>query len=172
TLSSTQTTQMSIVGTIGYMSPQQASGSEASVLDDIYAIGATIYDLLTGTPPFYKGEVYAQLRESTPPPMAERLHELGIQGVDIPLAWEETVAACLDKEAARRPKSAAEVARCLFADKRRSRRPPPEPPPVTAEEPVRPPARRNPLAYALVFLGFVIAASALYIGSQLGRARN
>jgi hypothetical protein len=174
TPASTQTTQMPIVGTIGYMSPQQASGDEASVLDDIYAIGATIYDLLTGTPPFYKGEVYAQLRESTPPPMAERLHELGIQGVDIPLAWEETVAACLDKEAARRPKSAAEVARCLFADKRHSRRPPPEPEPapVAAAEPTRLPGQRNLLAYALVFLGFVIAASAVYVGSQLTRSRG
>ncbi|HMJ64798.1 MAG TPA: serine/threonine-protein kinase, partial [Candidatus Binatia bacterium] len=167
---SAQTTQMPIVGTIGYMSPQQASGAEASVLDDIYAIGATIYDLLTGTPPFYKGEVYAQLRESTSPPMVERLHELGIQGVEIPLPWEETVAACLEKETARRPKSAAEVARRLFA--RRTRPPPPDPPPVATSETVRPPAQRNLLAYALLLLALVIAASAAYVGSQLMRSRS
>jgi serine/threonine protein kinase len=163
-----QTTQTPVLGTLGYMSPQQAAGAEPSVLDDIYSIGATIYDLLTGTPPFYKGEIYAQLRESTPPTIAERLHELGIQGIDIPLAWEETVAACLDKEPAGRPKSASEVARRIFAHTRRTHRPSPvaEPNPARARTP------RNLLAYALIFLGIVIAAGAIHVGSQLARSRN
>jgi serine/threonine protein kinase len=167
------TTQLPVLGTLGYMSPQQAAGEDASVLDDIYGIGATIYDLLTGTPPFYKGEIYAQLRESAPPSMAERLHELGVHGVNVPLAWEETVAACLEREPARRPKSAAEVSRRLFAPARRrvELSPPPAPDPPAAEEPepVAVPDRRSSMTYALVFLGLVIAASALYIGSQLGR---
>ena len=171
------TTQLPVLGTMGYMSPQQAAGEDASVLDDIYAIGATIFDLLTSTPPFYKGEVFAQLRESTPPTMAERLHELGLHGADIPLSWEETVAACLDKEPARRPKSAAEISRRLFApSRRRTERPaptpPPEPPPPSAPQQTEPVvARQRPpgLVYALIFLGVVIAASALYIGSQLDR---
>jgi Protein kinase domain len=169
TVAGPHTTQLPVLGTLGYMSPQQAAGEDASVLDDIYAIGATIFDLLTGTPPFYKGEIYAQLRESAPPAMAERLHELGIQGVDIPLAWEETVAACLEREPVRRPKSAAEVSRRLFAPPRRRVEAPPPPPPPEEPEPDVAPDRRSSLTYALVFLGVVIAASALYIGSQLGR---
>jgi serine/threonine protein kinase len=169
---SAQTTQMPVLGTPGYMSPQQAAGAEPSVLDDIYSIGATIYDLLTGTPPFYKGEIYAQLRESTPPTMAERLHELGIQGIDIPLAWEETVAACLDKEPAQRPKSALEVARRLFTHTRRAHRPVPEPAPVTEPEPARSTTSRNLLAYALIFLAIVIAAAAVHVSSQLARSRH
>jgi serine/threonine protein kinase len=177
TVAGAHTTQLPVLGTLGYMSPQQAAGEDASVLDDIYGIGATIYDLLTGTPPFYKGEIYAQLRESAPPSMAERLHELNVHGVDIPLAWEETVAACLEREPARRPKSAAEVSRRLFAPSRRRAEPAPPPPPppdppATDEpepEPVAAPDRRSSVTYALIFLGLVIAASALYIGSQLGR---
>jgi serine/threonine protein kinase len=40
-----------ISGTLSYMSPQQAQGKRPSHLDDIHALGATLYDLLTGKPP-------------------------------------------------------------------------------------------------------------------------
>ncbi len=98
--------------TLGYLSPQQIKGAEASLLDDIYAIGATIYDLVTGTPPFYEGEILAQIRELPAPAMRDRLASLGIDG-SIPTAWEETVASCLAKEPGRRPQSALEVLRAL-----------------------------------------------------------
>jgi serine/threonine protein kinase len=180
---SPHTTQLPVLGTMGYMSPQQAVGEEPSVLDDVYAIGATIYDLLTGTPPFHKGEIFAQLRESTPPAMAERLHELGVQDVHIPLAWEETVAACLQKEPALRPKSAAEISRRLFTEQRRSeaRAVPIEPErPATAGEPQRAETvwkagSRSHLTYALVFLAIAVIGSAIYVGSKIGNspaARN
>jgi hypothetical protein len=99
-----------IVGTDLYMSPQQWTGEAPAVADDIYSLGATIYELLTGNPPFYEGDVFKQLFEMTPPTMTERLHALGIDDIVIPLIWEETVAACLAKEADRRPVSAREVA--------------------------------------------------------------
>jgi serine/threonine protein kinase len=95
-------------GTIAYMSPQQIQGAEASVLDDVYALGASIYELLTGTPPFYTGDVLAQIRELPAATMKERLAELGIKD-SIPIAWEKTVAACLAKDPGKRPGSANEV---------------------------------------------------------------
>jgi hypothetical protein len=42
--------------------------------------------------------------------MTERLFQFGIHDIVIPLTWEETVAACLEKDAARRPVSIREVA--------------------------------------------------------------
>ncbi len=99
-----------IVGTDWYMSPQQWTGEPPAVADDIYSLGVTIYELLTGKPPFYDGDVFTQLHEVIPPSMTERLFEFGVEDAMIPLLWEETIAACLAKAAARRPVSAREVA--------------------------------------------------------------
>ena len=97
-------------GTPAYMSPQQIMGERASHLDDVYALGATLYELLTGKPPFYKGQVLAQVLDCQPGSMAARREELGITGkAPIPDHWEETVAACLAKEPSHRPQSAGEV---------------------------------------------------------------
>lgn len=102
-----------IVGTDWYMSPQQWTGDPAAVADDIYSLGVTIYELLTGKPPFYQGDVFTQLHEVIPPSMTERLFEFGIEDAIVPLPWEETVAACLEKDPARRPVSAREIANRL-----------------------------------------------------------
>jgi formylglycine-generating enzyme required for sulfatase activity len=96
---------------LGYVGPQQLLGEPAAVSDDIYSLGATIYELLTGRPPFYDGDVITQLREVVPPKMTARRAALGASSRHpIPPAWEETVAACLAKKAENRPASAAEVA--------------------------------------------------------------
>jgi uncharacterized delta-60 repeat protein len=97
-----------IYGALSYLSPQQLKGAQASVLDDVYALGATIYDLLTGTPPFYKGEILAQVHETVPQRINERLVELGIED-SIPGWWEDGIAASLSKEPAARPQSAQEL---------------------------------------------------------------
>jgi serine/threonine protein kinase len=97
------------IGTDWYMSPQQWTGEPAAVADDIYSLGATIYELLTGKPPFYEGDIFTQLHETIPPSMSDRLFEFGVHDSLIPLHWEETVAACLEKDSARRPVSARDV---------------------------------------------------------------
>jgi serine/threonine protein kinase len=100
-------------GTLLYMSPQQLLGGRARATDDIYALGATLYEVLTGRPPFFTGDIVTQVQTVTPPTLAERRSELGIAGEPVPAAWEETVALCLAKDPARRPQAASEVARRL-----------------------------------------------------------
>src|SRR5438067_10224688 len=100
-------------GTLVYMSPRQLDGERATHLDDIYSLGATLYDLLTSKPPFYSGNIDRQIHERVAPSMTERRKDLNIEPALLPSAWEETVAACLAKDPGKRPQSAAEVARQL-----------------------------------------------------------
>jgi len=100
-------------GTLVYMSPQQLNGERSTHLDDIYSLGASIYELLTSKPPFYSGNIDRQICERVAPPMTERRKELDIEPAFVPSLWEQTVAACLAKDPSRRPQSAAEVAERL-----------------------------------------------------------
>src|SRR5205809_7433942 len=97
-------------GTLSYMSPQQLEGERGSHLDDIYSLGATVYELLTSKPPFYVGNIDRQIREKIPPSMTERRKEFEIEAEPVPAVWEEWVAACLAKDPERRPQSVREIA--------------------------------------------------------------
>jgi len=100
-------------GTMNYMSPQQMLGENPAATDDIYALGATLYELLSSKPPFYGGDVGSQVREVTAPWVAERREKLGIAGEAVPKHWEEAIAACLAKDPGQRPQSFVELARRL-----------------------------------------------------------
>ncbi len=100
-------------GTLNYMSPQQMLGEDPAPADDIYALGATLFEMLSSKPPFYGGDVASQVREVVAPTIAQRREKFEIKGEPIPKHWEETLAACLAKNADHRPRSAADVARKL-----------------------------------------------------------
>lgn len=101
-------------GTLAYMSPQQAFGELPKPADDIYSIGATLYELFTGKPPFYGGDISRQLQEKLPPSMTRRRRELGIESqAPIPEMWELAVAACLAKDPCRRPADVHQLAGML-----------------------------------------------------------
>jgi serine/threonine protein kinase len=93
-------------GTPPYMSPQQAMGHRPAHLDDIYSLGATVYELITGKPPFFRGNILAQLMQEEPATMTQRRQEFGSIGLSpIPTAWEKVIAACLAKQPEDRPQS-------------------------------------------------------------------
>ncbi len=96
-----------------YGSPQQLIGDRARVADDVYSFAATIYDLITGRPPFFRGKMDLQILEVIPPSMSERREELRHVGAPIPQSWEDTIAAALAKEPEDRPQSIAELVRAL-----------------------------------------------------------
>jgi serine/threonine protein kinase len=101
-------------GTPAYMSPEQARGKTPKSSDDIYSLGATLYDLLTGKPPYLgtpHSVLISQLLDAgtVPPPMVERRRELRGVVAPVPREWEEVIAACLAKDPEERPKNAAEV---------------------------------------------------------------
>lgn len=94
--------------TPSYASPQQLGGGEASFADDVYSLGATLYCLLAGAPPFAPGA-----DRKVPETMRARRQTLRREGSPIPAAWEETILACLASEPAKRPRSVKEIARRL-----------------------------------------------------------
>jgi serine/threonine protein kinase/Flp pilus assembly protein TadD len=100
-------------GTLVYMSPQQLNGERSTHLDDIYSLGATIYELLTSKPPFYSGNIDRQICERVAPSMTERRKEFNLEPSSVPQTWEKVVAACLAKDSSRRPQSAVDIAQRL-----------------------------------------------------------
>ncbi|HKQ39080.1 MAG TPA: protein kinase [Verrucomicrobiae bacterium] len=105
-------TSRSTSGTLPYMSPQQADGKMPRVTDDVYSLGATLYELLTSRPPFFSGDVAHQVRHIAPQPMSDRLRELGLSN-EIPEEVSRLVMACLAKDPAQRPQSASGILKYL-----------------------------------------------------------
>ncbi len=96
------------IGTIRYMSPEQAQGKQVTGASDIFSLGVVMYELGTGQHPFRAetefGALDAILSQAALPP--SRINAA------IPAAWEQLVLWMLDKQATCRP-SAAEVEQAL-----------------------------------------------------------
>jgi serine/threonine protein kinase len=166
-------------GTLVYMSPQQLDGERASELDDIYSLGATIYELMTGKPPFFSGQIDRLVREKIPPTMMARRADLGVTStLTIPPHWEETIAACLAKDPAARPQSALEAKDRLLSGTRPltiQAAPPTTFEPATISNSAVPPSlpklswqRRHPGVMVAVIAGLVVmGVAAVLIGEWI-----
>src|SRR5262245_17530529 len=108
-------------GTLVYMSPQQLNGDHGTHLDDIYSLGATVYELLTSKPPFHSGNIDRQICERVAPSMTDRRKEFNIEPTSVSQIWEDAVATCLAKDPSRRPQSTIKVAQRLQLPARSTR---------------------------------------------------
>jgi len=150
------TAEQSRSGTLVYMSPQQLSGERSTHLDDIYSLGASIYELLTSKPPFYSGNIDRQICERVAPTTTERRKELDIEPASVPKIWEEVTAACLAKDPSRRPQSAVEVAQRLQLPSAQTR---------TSLTPLKI-SKRKPLLIAGMVLAAVLVLAGVYFGAS------
>jgi serine/threonine-protein kinase len=103
------TTTGAVLGTVTYISPEQAKGLEPDARSDLYSIGIVLYELLTGRPPF-TGDTQIvtamqHLREEPPPPR-------GLRG-GIPRGLENVILTALAKDPDDRFPSAAAMSTAL-----------------------------------------------------------
>jgi hypothetical protein len=151
-------------GTLLYMSPQQLDGERGSHLDDVYSLGASIYELLTSKPPFYSGNVDRQIREKMPPPMSVRRKEFEIDGEPVDETWEEVVRACLSKDPTRRPQSVSEVAKRLAVPSPKTRR--------AARRAAKDGKSRSGLLAAAAVIVVVLGGAGWFLYHGLGKTRD
>jgi serine/threonine protein kinase len=112
------------LGTPAYMAPEQGQGKPADVRSDIYALGAVLFEMVTGQPPFRAESPYAVVLHHihTPPPRPRDLRP------DLPEAVEKVILKALAKSPEDRYPSAVAFAtalrQSLAAAPRLARRPP------------------------------------------------
>lgn len=97
------------VGTLKYMSPEQAVGRELDYHSDIYSLGVVVYEMLTGESPFSGRTPYQTLHELIyePPPPPSKVNRA------VTVRMERAVLKALAKEPDQRYSSAGEFARAL-----------------------------------------------------------
>ena len=100
-----------LMGTVGYMSPEQVSGFTADFRSDVFSLGIVLFEMLTGQRPFRRESAVETLSatvKEAPPPVTALT-----PGVPIPL--ERIVMRCLEKSPAERFQSARDLAFALSA---------------------------------------------------------
>ena len=153
-----------VLGTVGYMAPEQVRGAAVDARADIFACGAVLYEMLSGRRAFEgasSADTMSAILKEDPP-------EAGAEAARVPVAVDRIVRRCLEKEAAQRFQSARDLAFALEAVAGSSSS-------SGHAEAVAPDGRdrrfRLPLALAAVAV-VVAAAAAFWAGGTLERGRG
>ncbi len=141
-----------ILGTAAYLSPEQAAGEEVTAAADVYSLGAVLYELLAGQPP-YELDSLADLARM----QAEgRITPVGELAPEVPQRIEDAVMRSLARNPAYRPASAEELAKELVLH---------EPAPVSPTAPTR---ISRPNRKLWLALAAVLGVAAILLGVALG----
>jgi tetratricopeptide (TPR) repeat protein/archaellum biogenesis ATPase FlaH len=98
-----------MVGTVSYMPPEQAMGGKVTAQADLYSLGAMLYEMVTGRPPFVGDDSVSIIGQHiNTPPVSPTWHR-----ADLPPSLETLILQLLEKDPAKRPSSAADVLQAL-----------------------------------------------------------
>ena len=114
--SETRTRLGVVLGTVRYMSPEQARGEAVDGRSDIWSIGVVLHEMVTGRPPFAGStitEVKNAIMEAEPEPLGQSA---------LPFALQAVIARCLEKDPANRFQSSEELLAELRAQAPHARR--------------------------------------------------
>jgi tetratricopeptide (TPR) repeat protein/predicted Ser/Thr protein kinase len=103
------TGELSTMGTVFYMSPEQTRGEEVDQRSDLFSLGAVLYEMLTGRPPFEGKHIAAVVYSITneePKPLSQLYQR-------VPRAMEQVVAKALSKNPDERYQSAGDMSEDL-----------------------------------------------------------
>ena len=109
--STTITEHGTVVGTVGYMSPEQATGDEMDFRSDQFSFGSVLYEMATGNPAFKK-KTHA---ETTAAILRDEPERLGAKTLQAPAPFIWIVERCLAKDPQQRYASTRDLARDLAA---------------------------------------------------------
>jgi eukaryotic-like serine/threonine-protein kinase len=99
------------IGTVGYMSPEQVRGLDTDHRTDIFAFGAILYEMVMGRQSFQKhteADTISAILNEEPPPISQL-------APDVPLALQQVIGRCLEKNPEQRFQSASDLAFALRA---------------------------------------------------------
>src|SRR5690349_22270461 len=100
-----QTEEGTIVGTVAYMSPEQAEGKKVDARTDIFSFGSLLYEMVTGRRAFHaptRIAILSAILEKDPPPPSAI-------GPPVPPELERVIARCMRKDPERRFQDMADV---------------------------------------------------------------
>ncbi len=100
-----------ILGTVGYMSPEQVRGERLDHRSDIFALGIVLYEMISGGKPFHRAspaDTLSAILKEHPPELTQTVR-------DLPPAIERIVTRCLEKDRENRFQSAADLGFALDA---------------------------------------------------------
>ncbi len=106
TLTPAGTVTGTIMGTVGYMAPEQVKGRPADHRSDVFALGCVLYEMVSGRRPFEGDttvETMAAILKEEPP-------QLSSTGATLPSDFERTIHRCLEKSPDARFQSASDLA--------------------------------------------------------------
>ncbi len=179
------TVQGTIMGTVSYMSPEQAQGLEVDARSDVFSLGAVLYEMATGQRAFHGDNAISTLTSV----LRDEPRSITAVAPDIPEALQRIILGCLRKDLMMRYQTMEEVRNALGELKRLEEADtlapgsvsassfptaplPPAPPPPVATPTVAPPAPPPPVksgVSAAVLVGLAVALIGGGVGLWMSR---